>query len=120
MKRVLLIATGGTIASVKTAHGLTPRLSPEVLRGSVPQIEEICEVDSIQLFNLDSTNMQPEHWLRIAETVEKNYEKYDGFVITHGTDTTVSYTHLDVYKRQSSYKTCGQKGFRRESDPELF
>ena len=91
MKRVLLIATGGTIASVKTAHGLTPRLSPEVLRGSVPRIEEICEVDSIQLFNLDSTNMQPEHWLRIAETVEKNYEKYDGFVITHGTDT-MSYT----------------------------
>ncbi len=36
---------------------------------------------------IDSTNMQPEFWVRIAEAVYKNYDDYDGFVITHGTDT---------------------------------
>ena len=41
--------------------------------------------------NIDSTNMQPKHWLTIASEIEKNYEQYDGFVITHGTDT-MAYT----------------------------
>lgn len=91
MKRILLIATGGTIASVKTENGLKPQLSPEELSRSVPEIKELCEVTSIQLLNIDSTNIQPEHWVLIADTIEKNYLKYDGFVVTHGTDT-MSYT----------------------------
>lgn len=91
MKNVLCIATGGTIASELAAHGLTPELDvSEVLR-YVPQVREFCHVEQIQLCNIDSTNMSPEHWLRIAACIRDHYEAFDGFVITHGTDT-MAYT----------------------------
>lgn len=90
-KKILLIATGGTIASRETEHGLAPSVSPGVLCRSVPEAADFCQLEAIQLFNIDSTNIQPEHWLLIAETIEKNFDAYDGFVITHGTDT-MAYT----------------------------
>ena len=40
---------------------------------------------------IDSANMTPEHWMRIADDIQKNYADYDGFVVLHGTDT-MSYT----------------------------
>jgi L-asparaginase len=90
-KNILLIATGGTIASKKTEEGLAPQITSEELLGYVPEIKEFCNVDTLQLLNIDSTNIQPEYWILMAEAIEKNYEKYDGFVISHGTDT-MSYT----------------------------
>lgn len=90
-KRILAIATGGTIASRKTEEGLVPAMKPDAILEYVPQIEEFCKIDVIQLLNLDSTDMMPPHWLLIAETIEKNYEAYEGFVILHGTDT-MAYT----------------------------
>ena len=47
----------------------------------------MADIEGEMLFNLDSTNMQPHHWSEIAEEIGKQYDKYDGFVITHGTDT---------------------------------
>lgn len=91
MKKLLLIATGGTIASRETAEGLSPAISPQELRDSVPGLEDFCQVDTLQLLNIDSTNIQPEHWLMMVDTIEKHFEDYDGFVITHGTDT-MAYT----------------------------
>ena len=79
-KKVLVIATGGTIASKKTKDGLSPQIKPEIILNYVPDIKEICNVDIIQLFNIDSTNMTPKHWLKVAQTIEKNYEKYDGYI----------------------------------------
>ena len=90
-KKVLVIATGGTKKKKKTKDGLSPQIKPEIILNYVPDIKEICNVDIIQLFNIDSTNMTPKHWLKVAQTIEKNYEKYDGFVILHGTDT-MAYT----------------------------
>lgn len=90
-KNILLIATGGTIASKKTEEGLAPQITSEELLDYVPEIKEFCNVDAIQLLNIDSTNIQPEYWVLMTETIEKNYDKYDGFVISHGTDT-MSYT----------------------------
>lgn len=90
-KNILLIATGGTIASKKTEEGLAPRITSEELLGYVPEIREFCNVDAMQLINIDSTNIQPEYWGLMAETIERNYGKYDGFVISHGTDT-MAYT----------------------------
>ncbi|MGN1234850.1 MAG: asparaginase [Christensenellaceae bacterium] len=87
MKKILLIATGGTIASLPTDTGLTPGLTSKELLKAVPEIGQICRVETFQLFNLDSTNLCYTHWLRVAATVEAHYEEYDGFVITHGTDT---------------------------------
>ncbi len=90
-KNILLIATGGTIASKKTENGLSPEITSDELLGYVPEINEFCNVDTIQLLNIDSTNIQPEYWVLMTEAIEKDYNKYDGFVISHGTDT-MSYT----------------------------
>lgn len=91
MKRILLIGTGGTIASEVTESGLAPELTTEQLLSHIPAISEICEADCVQLLNLDSTNITPEHWLLMARCIRENYERYDGFVLTHGTDT-MAYT----------------------------
>ena len=91
MKKVLLIGTGGTIASDVTANGLAPELTTEQLLSHIPAISDICDVDCVQLLNLDSTNMEPRHWLMIAKCIREHYGAYHGFVVTHGTDT-MAYT----------------------------
>ncbi len=121
MKRILLIATGGTIASKPTESGLAPSISPEELLSFVPEIAHIAKVETLPLFNLDSTNVTPAHWLEIARTVEENYGRYDGFVITHGTDT-MAYTAAALsYLIQNSCKpivlTGSQKSvYLRDTD----
>ena len=91
MKHILLIATGGTIASAEDGNGLSPALTGEELARSVPEIEGLCELSIVQPMNIDSTNMRPADWLRIAEVIRENYDAHDGFVVLHGTDT-MSYT----------------------------
>ena len=91
MKRILMIGTGGTIASEMTPSGLTPELNSTQLLSFVPRIGEMCHVDCVQLYSLDSTNIRPAHWLGVAKAVRENYARYDGFVISHGTDT-MAYT----------------------------
>ena len=91
MKRILLIGTGGTIASQVTEDGLAPELTSDQLLAHIPVISEICRVESLQLLNLDSTNIAPAHWLRMVRCIQKHYDDYDGFVLTHGTDT-MAYT----------------------------
>ena len=91
MKRILLIGTGGTIASGMTEDGLTPELTPQQLLQYVPQISALCQVDCLSLFNLDSTNITPDHWIAITRAIRAHYHEYDGFVISHGTDT-LAYT----------------------------
>lgn len=104
MKKILLIATGGTIASKKSESGLKPQISPQELISYIPSILEVCEVDAYQLLSLDSSNMEPKHWSMIVECVQENYEKYDGFVIAHGTDT-MAYTAAGLsYMIQNSKK----------------
>ncbi len=91
MKNILMIGTGGTIASEMTPSGLTPELNSTQLLSFVPRIGEMCHVDCVQLYSLDSTNIRPAHWLGVAGAVRENYDRYDGFVISHGTDT-MAYT----------------------------
>ena len=84
MKHLLLIATGGTIASRHTAEGLAPQLTPAELLSYVPDAASFCSIDTVQPINLDSTNIRPEHWLLLANLIEEHYSRYDGFVICHG------------------------------------
>lgn len=91
MKKILLIATGGTIASKYTESGLAPQLSADALLSYIPQAKNFCEIETTQLFSLDSTNINSSHWLSLASFIEEKYEYYDGFVICHGTDT-MAYT----------------------------
>lgn len=104
MKRILLIATGGTIASISTDHGLVPETSAKEILSYVPEATALCHIDVKQILNLDSTNLQPEHWLKIVAHIHDGYEAYDGFVITHGTDT-MAYTAAALsYLIQNSEK----------------
>ena len=91
MKNILMIGTGGTIASEMTPEGLTPELNSKQLLSFVPKIGEMCRVDCIQVYSLDSTNLEPRHWLGVANAIRERYDRYDGFVISHGTDT-MAYT----------------------------
>ena len=91
MKNILMIGTGGTIAAEMTPEGLAPELTPAQLLRYVPAIRDLCRVDCLSLFNLDSTNITPAHWLKTAAAIRDHYDAYDGFVISHGTDT-MAYT----------------------------
>ena len=91
MKKILLLITGGTITSEDTEDGLIPGMTPEAILRQVPQIESFCEVSALQILNIDSSNIQPENWLLMSRTIREHYDAFDGFVITHGTDT-MAYT----------------------------
>ena len=91
MSRVLVIATGGTIASTPEHDGLAPTLTGRELAERVPLLDTLCELDFVQPMNIDSTNMRPRDWLEISAQVRSAYDRYDGFVILHGTDT-MAYT----------------------------
>ena len=114
MKRILMIATGGTIASKNNGDGLTPALTSRELLDCVPEIAELCRVTTLQPFNLDSTNIGPEHWLEMAEIIERNYSSYDGFVITHApcyrTPIFCSFLTIcsAVYFPSASWQSCSK------------
>lgn len=115
MKKILMIATGGTIASKETAEGLAPMLTSGELLDCVPEIGSVCRVDAVQPFNLDSTNVYAAHWLELVRIVEANYGRYDGFVITHGTDT-MAYTAAALsYLVQNSAKPIVLTGSQRSA-----
>ncbi len=104
MKKILMIGTGGTIASDVTPTGLSPDLDPGRLLEFIPNIKNHCAVDCVQCYNLDSTNIRPDHWLGLCRTVRDHYDDYDGFVISHGTDT-MAYTAAALsYLIQNSKK----------------
>lgn len=90
-KKLLVIGTGGTIASFTGDAGLTPGTDVSGLLSCVPQAAELCDWEQIQLFSLDSTNVGPAQWVSLAKCIRRSYEAYDGFLILHGTDT-MAYT----------------------------
>lgn len=96
MKKLLFLGTGGTISCEKTSEGLTPELSADALLNSVESSERKYDITALQVFSLDSTNMTPRHWQKLADIISDNYENYDGFVIAHGTDT-LSYAAAALY-----------------------
>lgn len=118
-KKILMLATGGTIASKRSDSGLKPLLTSEELLSFVPDVKEFCQVDTLQILNIDSTNMQPYHWLIIAEAIEKNYDHYHGFVVCHGTDT-MAYTAAALsYLIQNSSKPIVITGAQKPIDLEI-
>ena len=90
LPKILLISTGGTIASkVDYRTGaVTPALSASELNEAVPELAKIANIDSEVLFSEYSENLQPEHWLKIAEKLDSiSNSDYAGIIIAHGTDT---------------------------------
>ena len=91
MKSILLITTGGTIASSNSGQGLAPTSSSGEILNMINKIASEYEVSTMDLFSLDSSNIQMEEWQKMAETIYLEHKKYDGIVLTHGTDT-MAYT----------------------------
>ena len=90
LPKILLVSTGGTIASkVDYRTGaVTPALSASELNEAVPELAKIANIDSEVLFSEYSENLQPEHWLKIAEKLDSiSNSDYAGIIIAHGTDT---------------------------------
>ena len=119
MKKILMIATGGTIASKGTADGLAPELTSQDILHYIPSLKDICEVETLQLCNLDSTNISMEHWMMMANAIEEKYEKYDGFVICHGTDTMAYTASALSYLVQHSPKPIVLTGSQKPVDMEI-
>ncbi len=109
MKKILFVATGGTIASKKTENGLTPQITPEELISYIPEVEKICEITAVQPFNLDSSNVVPENWSMLVKVIREHYDAFDGFIIAHGTDT-MAYTAAALsYMIQNSPKPLSSR-----------
>ncbi len=95
MKKVLILFCGGTIIMEENDDGSlivqTKKEAIQTLLNLEPKIKKTIDLDIIYVDNIDSTNMNPKHWDKIAGVLEKKYNQYDGFIITHGTDT-MAYT----------------------------
>ena len=91
MKRVLLLTTGGTIAARPGDMGLAPQVASSSLLGYVSELSNHYEIEARDILSMDSSNIQAEEWQTIARAVYEELDRYDGIVITHGTDT-MAYT----------------------------
>ena len=94
-KKILIIYTGGTIGMMKTRHGYAPQKEKfHQLLDAIPELKaegmpewEVADMDPL----LDSSNITVREWNTIGSMIAGNYDRFDGFVILHGTDT-MAYT----------------------------
>ena len=92
MKRLLLIHTGGTLMmNAGDSGAFAPDLYTRDLLAELPVLKQVAEIETSFLLELDSADMQPEHWILLARTIDEQLENYDGVVVVHGTDT-MAYT----------------------------
>ena len=89
-KKILLLTTGGTIASVPGGEGLEPRRS-DVMERELEQLRTYYDITVRDVMCLDSSNIRPEEWQLIAEHIFTDRTGFDGVVVSHGTDT-MAYT----------------------------
>ena len=87
---ILLVYTGGTIGMIKDAEtGALKAFDFKNLLKNIPELKLLdCNIETLS-FNepIDSSNMSPKYWIQIAEIIEDHYDKFDGFVVLHGSDT---------------------------------
>jgi len=89
--KILVISTGGTIASSQGEDGLVPTMPGEALLQEVPQLGTIADFEVLDLISVDSSNINHGDWVKIIEAIVANEKKFDGFIVSHGTDT-MAYT----------------------------
>ncbi|HEY6459565.1 MAG TPA: asparaginase domain-containing protein, partial [Polyangiaceae bacterium] len=90
MARILVLHTGGTLMMKAAGTGeLRPDAYERDLASELPILARAADVTTRILFNLDSGDMQPTHWVELAKTVHAalTTEQFDGVVVVHGTDT---------------------------------
>lgn len=89
-KNILLLTTGGTIASMPGSGGLEPHRS-DVMERELEQLRTYYRITARDVMCLDSSNITPEGWQLIARHIFEDRAGYDGVVVSHGTDT-MAYT----------------------------
>ncbi len=85
-----MIYTGGTIGMIKDFEtGALRNFNFEELLEHIPELQLLdCRINTLSFKNpIDSSDMNPDYWGELAGIIEKNYERYDGFVVLHGSDT---------------------------------
>ena len=87
MKKLALLATGGTIASLPTANGFVPALTGRELLALAPALKNVADIEVQQIMNIDSSEMQAADWRTLARAVHRLSQRVDGVIISHGTDT---------------------------------
>ena len=116
---VKLLGTGGTIASrldYRTG-AVIPAFSPGELYGAVPELADICNLDTEKLFAVFSENMGPEQYKKLAIAIGKEIENgIDGIVIGHGTDTLSHTAAALTFMVQNSPVPIILVGSQRSSD----
>jgi len=88
--KILLIYTGGTIGMMKDFEtGALKAFNFSKLLQRIPELKQLdCDIETVSFDNpIDSSNMNPEKWVKIASLIEENYTFFDGFVVLHGSDT---------------------------------
>ncbi|MBI5020965.1 MAG: Glu-tRNA(Gln) amidotransferase subunit GatD [Ignavibacteriales bacterium] len=114
-----LLGTGGTIASrldYRTG-AVIPAFSPGELYGSVPELADICNLETEKLYGVFSENMGPEQWKGTAEAIGREIEKgVQGIVIGHGTDTMHHTAAILSFMVQNSPVPIVMVGSQRSSD----
>ncbi len=116
---VKLLGTGGTIASrldYRTG-AVIPAFTPGELYGSVPELADLCNLDTEKLYGVFSENMGPEQWIGTAEAIGREIEKgIHGIVIGHGTDTMHHTAAILSFMIQNSPVPIVMVGSQRSSD----
>jgi L-asparaginase len=87
---ILLIYTGGTIGMMKDFEtGALKAFNFKKLLQKIPEIKQLdCNIETVSFEKpIDSSNMNPQKWIKIATIIEENYNDFDGFVVLHGSDT---------------------------------
>jgi glutamyl-tRNA(Gln) amidotransferase subunit D len=117
--RVKLFGTGGTIASrldYRTG-AVIPAFSPGELYGSVPELADICNLETEKLYGVFSENMAREQWIGLAEAIGREIERgVDGIVVGHGTDTMHHTAAVLSFMVQESPVPIVMVGSQRSSD----
>ncbi|MFA6228312.1 MAG: asparaginase [Patescibacteria group bacterium] len=91
-RKIVILGFGGTIAMVPDPSGvLKPAKSIKEILAIVPSLQEMADVSFLELERLDSTNINPTHWKKLALKIKEIHNQADAIIITHGTDT-MTYT----------------------------
>lgn len=94
IKKILIISTGGTISQVHTENGIAisneRSFKSDTFSNSLSNLKEKLKIDTIDsktILNKDSSNIIPQDWEKIINTIIEEYDNYTAFIITHGTNT---------------------------------
>jgi len=112
-KRILLLHTGGTLGMTLSGQPDDSARFVDSLRQHAPANFEIADLHVEILFNKDSSNMVPGDWLKVARALSQRMSEWDGFVVTHGTDTMVFTASALSYMLPSPSKPIVMTGSQR-------